>query len=181
MKDPNEYTIDEVAIWLGCIGLGEKVAPFRENAIDGAMLVTLSKEDLTGDLGLSNLQTKKVLNSLESTKQITGSGGGDTTELQAEVDTLKQENEKLKAEITSLKAPKQVAPAPAPAPAPKQAPPPKKQHTVVRGAATGAAGGAMKGAIVGAILPGMDASDGAKAGAAVGATKGGLRGLRARR
>jgi uncharacterized protein YdcH (DUF465 family) len=87
--------------------------PFRENAIDGAMLVTLSKEDLTGDLGLSNLQTKKVLNSLESTKQITGSGGGDTTELQAEVDTLKQENEKLKAEITSLKAPKQVAPAPA--------------------------------------------------------------------
>jgi hypothetical protein len=188
MKDPEEYTIDEVAIWLNCIGLGEKVDPFRENAVDGAMLVTLNKEDLTGDLGLSSLQAKKVMNSVESTTEITGEGGGGdaTAEQKAFVEKLMQENAQLKAELASLKEPRQAAPAPtpapapAPAPAPKQAPPPKNQHEIARGAAKGAAGGAMKGAIAGAILPGMDASDGAKAGAAVGATKGGLHGARAR-
>jgi hypothetical protein len=184
MKDPEEYTIDEVCIWLNCIGLGTKVDPFRENAVDGNMLVTLTTEDLTGDLGLSNLQAKKVVASIESTKEITASGGGgDSGAWEATVDSLTKENADLKAQLAALKPPPVAAPAPAPvaatAPA-KPAPPPKHKHEVARGAAGGAAVGATKGAIVGAIVPGMDAKDGAKAGAAVGGLSGGLRGARRR-
>ena len=67
MKPLSSYSIDEVAIWISCIGLSDKSVPFRDNAIDGGMLVTLTFEDLTGDLGLTALQAKKVQRSIEFT------------------------------------------------------------------------------------------------------------------
>eukprot|EP00542_Grammatophora_oceanica_P011757 CAMPEP_0194046512 /NCGR_PEP_ID=MMETSP0009_2-20130614/21388_1 /TAXON_ID=210454 /ORGANISM="Grammatophora oceanica, Strain CCMP 410" /LENGTH=189 /DNA_ID=CAMNT_0038691831 /DNA_START=31 /DNA_END=600 /DNA_ORIENTATION=+ len=180
-----DYDVDEVCIFLSCIGLGTKVEPFRENAVDGDMFTTLSHEDLTGDLGLSNLQAKKVLRAVQEEGD-GGGGEGDLEETTARIQALEAENAQLKSQIAALKRqlqPPAPAPAPKPAPAPAPAPPPPqpRQPGVIGGAARGAAGGAMKGAIAGAILPGMSASDGAKAGAAVGATTGGLRGLRGRR
>jgi SAM domain (Sterile alpha motif) len=48
----------EVCIWLNAIGLGSKVGPFQDNAVDGDLLCSLSQEDLTNDLGLSGLQVR---------------------------------------------------------------------------------------------------------------------------
>ena len=53
-----DFDIQEVCIWLNAIGLGTKVGPFRENAVDGDLLCSLSLDDLTGDLGLSGLQVR---------------------------------------------------------------------------------------------------------------------------
>jgi hypothetical protein len=55
-KPINEYTVEEVATWVECIGL--KSGPFKDNAVDGDMLCNLTPEDLTGDLGLSGLESE---------------------------------------------------------------------------------------------------------------------------
>jgi hypothetical protein len=60
MKTPGEYSVDEVCIWVNAIGLGAKMDGFRENSVDGGMLVGLTLDDLTADLGLNNLQAKKL-------------------------------------------------------------------------------------------------------------------------
>lgn len=185
-KDPSEYDLDEVCIWLTAIGLGSKVEGFRENSVGGSMLVTLEPEDFA-ELGLSSLQGKKVVRSLEFTKDLAnegGGGGGDP----ALVAALEKENASLKDENAALRAQlREYAPAPAPPPpAPKAAPAPAPSAhrqpagaPVVRGAAGGAARGAVLGAVAGAIAG--DAGKGAKMGAAVGGTAGGMRGMGARR
>jgi len=113
MKVIKEYDVDEVAIWLNCIGLGAHIGPFRDIAVDGDMLTSLTLEDLTGDLGLSHLQAKKLLHSLEFTVGLTGGGGagggGDDAaakvkELEAENAQLKEENAKLKASLQGAQA-----------------------------------------------------------------------------
>lgn len=200
MKALENYDVDEVAIWLSCIGLGPKVSQFRENGIDGNMLVTLTDVELEQDLGLTRLQAKKVLQQIDFTKELVA---GDRTsndegvlqrnrELEAMIDQLQHENARLKSELKRYQQPQYVpptssaqvyhqAPAPAPSQQPSQTSRPASGGGVLRGAAGGAASGAVKGAIVGAILPGMDASDGAKAGAAAGAAGGAMHGLRERR
>jgi hypothetical protein len=40
MKNPKDFDVDEVAICLMAIGLESKIDVFRENAIDGAMMVS---------------------------------------------------------------------------------------------------------------------------------------------
>lgn len=188
---PSNFSVDEVCMWLTAVGLGSKIGDFKENAIDGGMLVTLKDEDLQGDLGLSNLQVRKFHQSLEFSTSLAaaGGGGGGST---AEVADLKKENAKLKAKIADLQAvidalqqdQPQSAPAPAPR-APAPAPQPTKQqqhkpgHPVVKGAAGGAARGAVLGAIGGAIAG--DPGKGAAMGAAMGAAGGGMGGLAARR
>ena len=195
VKAPEDYTVTEVCVWLNAIGLGSKIESFKENDVDGRLLVGLTKDDLTGDLGLSSLQAKKVLAELEFANSIaSGSGGGDGGALQAENEALKAEIQKLKAEVADQKAiidalsgpppdpaPKRAPdPKPAPAPAPKP-PPPRRhnEHEVLRGAAGGAARGVVIGAIGGAIAG--DPAQGAKMGAAMGGAAGGMRGIQARR
>ena len=51
-----DFDNHEVCIWLNAIGLGSKIQPFRESAVDGDLLCSLNLDDLTGDLGLSGLQ-----------------------------------------------------------------------------------------------------------------------------
>jgi hypothetical protein len=112
MKAIKDYDVDEVAIWLNCIGLGDHAGPFRENDIDGKLLASLTSEDLTGDLGLSHLQAKKLQRHLEFTTELTGGGGGaqgdeaaaKIKELDAEVAQLKEENAQLKAATQDHKA-----------------------------------------------------------------------------
>merc|ERR1712137_493043 len=60
------WSVDQVVLFVEGLGLGHIVEPFRENAIDGQMLVELSASDLCGELGLTKLQAKKVLARLPS-------------------------------------------------------------------------------------------------------------------
>jgi ABC-type transport system substrate-binding protein len=207
-KYPSEYTQEEVNVWLNSIGLGSKVDEFKENAIDGSMLVTLSPDDLQGDLGLSNLQVRKFQQALDFAVSLAagGSGGGDNERLAAlegEIQKLREENASLKMinkelyeQINNAGRTTAYAPAPAPVPPPQQQyhqqqPPPPQQyyapapaphrneHHVVKGAAGGAAKGAVIGAIGGAIAG--DPAQGAKMGAAMGGASGGMQGIRRQR
>lgn len=54
------WDLDEVCIWLNCIGLGDKVDSFRENTIDGDSLLSLTVDDLSEELGLSKLQVRRT-------------------------------------------------------------------------------------------------------------------------
>lgn len=173
MKDLKDFSTQEVGYFLTAAGVGDKVNSFAENGVDGALLLSLTEEDFKNDLGLSGLQSKKVLNAIDFMKSGSGASSEQVAALQKEVADLKDENVKLQKELAALKQPKQ-APAPAPAPKPKP-----KGAPVVRGAAGGAAKGAILGAVGGAIAG--DAAKGAKIGAAVGATGGGMQGLAARR
>lgn len=190
-KDPQNYSTNEVAMWLVAIGLGSKVETFKEAGVDGSMLVILGSEDFA-ELGLSGLQGKKLMTSLEFSKSIAeeGGGGGGGAD-PALVQQLKDENMALRAQLEAYQERDAPAPAPAPSPPPPPArapspPPPQQQQArpaprghVIRGAAGGAAGGAIKGAVVGAMLG--DAGKGAAVGAAAGVTGGALSGLGARR
>jgi hypothetical protein len=159
-KDPVTYDIDEVCIWITAIGLGSKVDVFRENAVDGDMLLSLTAEDFVDPLGLTSLQAKKIKRSLEFTKQLANeSGGGGGEEAASKIKALEEINEYLKNENAALKMQLQEfqnakarPPAAAPAPPPKPAPAPqRKEHHVIKGAAGGAAKGALLGVIGGAI------------------------------
>eukprot|EP00529_Nitzschia_sp_RCC80_P035732 CAMPEP_0113515858 /NCGR_PEP_ID=MMETSP0014_2-20120614/41223_1 /TAXON_ID=2857 /ORGANISM="Nitzschia sp." /LENGTH=184 /DNA_ID=CAMNT_0000412563 /DNA_START=16 /DNA_END=569 /DNA_ORIENTATION=+ /assembly_acc=CAM_ASM_000159 len=174
-KSPSQYSQEEVAIFLNSIGLGSKIDGFKENGVDGALLVTLTEDDLKNDLGMSNLQARKFLQSLDFAKSLSesdGAGGGGG----AEVATLKEENEKLKEEIQQLKMVNKDlheklagTSAPPPAPAPKPAPAPAPAPSSYKSSEPSAA------AIAG------DAAQGAKMGAAMGGAAGGMRGMGARR
>ena len=49
-----------VARWLPTQGLGHISHKFTENAVDGAFLQELTTEELVSELGLTQLQAKKV-------------------------------------------------------------------------------------------------------------------------
>jgi len=132
LKQPNDFSTDEVGMWLVAIGLGMKVQAFKDAGVDGSMLVILSETDFA-ELTLSSLQGKKLLTSLESYKTMVGAGGGGgggadpavVQQLQAENAALRQQLAAYQKPSTKTAAP----PAPAPAPAPQQQqqsrPPPK--------------------------------------------------------
>lgn len=154
----NQWSVDDVATWLCAIGLGSKVEAFKENAVDGGLLCTLSKEDLQNDLELSGIQAKKVLMELDFANSLTSGGGGgaDPAEIEALQAQLKEKDAKiaqLEQEIAALKPappPEPVKSVPAPAPAPTYhapAPAPRRGRPVVKGAAGGAAKGAATGAV----------------------------------
>ncbi|KAL3808217.1 hypothetical protein ACHAXA_006320 [Cyclostephanos tholiformis] len=202
-KDFNEYSAEEISLWLIAQGLGEQSSKFLAEGVDGDFLLTLSADDLKNDLGLTSLQAKKLMKNIEFSKTIGASDekGKEVDKLMREVNELEEKVQVLQhavkakdreiaelrnkisgMQVTETRSPAPPQPVPhspahAPKPAPTPAPAPMGRR-VVGGAARGAAGGAVKGAIVGAILPGMDAADGAAAGAAVGAFGGGVGGLR---
>lgn len=184
VESPKNFTQEEVAMWLVATGMGDKVAVFKQNSVDGGLLVTLTTADLTGDLGFTNLQARKFLQNLEFTTNLSA-GGGDTSALVAE-------NQALKAQVAQLQRANQelqarlggTAPPAQPAYHQQQAaaPPPKKntgQGEVVKGAAGGALRGAAIGAIGGAIMG--DPGQGAKMGAAMGGAGGAMNGIGRRR
>ena len=119
--------------------------------------MTLTDDDLKNDLGLSNLQARKFLQSLDFAKGLSSEGAGAGSG--AEIAALTEENEKLKGEIQQLKMVNKdlheklaatSAPPPAPAPAPRPAPapaPPPSHHKSSGGGEVirGAGGGALKG------------------------------------
>ena len=98
------WDIDEVAIWLNCIGLSSKVDVFRANAVDGDLLVSLTMADLTGDLELSNLQAKKLLQRIETTRDmhelLKGKGGDGNNEDMAALESRLEEMELANKELS---------------------------------------------------------------------------------
>jgi predicted lipid-binding transport protein (Tim44 family) len=137
----------------------------------------LGDEDFK-ELGLSSLQSKKVMRGIEiSTSQSEQGGAGDDSE---RIKELEAEIVELRAQLEENK--KVAAPPPVTAPAPRHdappvraAPPESNEHHVLRGAAGGALRGVIIGAVAGAVAG--DAKKGAKIGAATGGAVGGVRGV----
>lgn len=110
IKSLQSYSVADVALWLNIIGLGDKASAFQENAVDGDMLLSLTHEDMVGDLGLSNLQAKKLERALDFTKSVEkelsqeGGEGKDSDhvkELETQLEELKKQNEELKSKLAS--------------------------------------------------------------------------------
>ena len=68
-KDLTVWNVADVRAWLSEIEMSHVSPQFVENLIDGAMLATLTDEDLQGLLGLSVLQTRKVRRELANLNQ----------------------------------------------------------------------------------------------------------------
>jgi len=173
-KEPANYDVDEVCLFLMAIGLDAKIPKFRENAIDGGMLLALEDGDYA-ELDVTSLQMKKIRREIEFCTNLAkeegggGGGGADAAklqELQAENEKLKAQNAELKSVLEAMQKPPEPPQKSAPPPAARAPPPPRREHHVVRGAAGGAARGAALGAVAGAISG--DPAQGAKMGAAMG-------------
>lgn len=66
----NAWDVEEVVKYMECLGLSHRADKFREDAIDGEMLCSLSEEDLISEVGLSKLQARKVITRLPTTSPI---------------------------------------------------------------------------------------------------------------
>lgn len=101
LKEINEFSAEEVGLWLTAQGLGEKAPAFVDEGVDGDLLLSLSIDDLKNDLGLSGLQSKKVMKNIEFSKNLTtaSEGGGEGGE---EVEQLKEDIKNLTAAKEAL-------------------------------------------------------------------------------
>ena len=54
------WTVDDVCKYIENLELSHVIEAFRDNAVDGRMLASLSEEDLVAELGLKPLQARKV-------------------------------------------------------------------------------------------------------------------------
>ena len=66
LKDIKDFTADEVGLWLAAQGIDSSKA--IEEKVDGDLLLSLSADDFKSDLGLSGLQSKKVMKNIEFSK-----------------------------------------------------------------------------------------------------------------
>jgi hypothetical protein len=76
LKPINQYTVEEVGMWLTAQGLGDHASTFIDAGVDGDVLVSLDINDLKNDLFLSGLQAKKVLSNIEFSKGMTTNSSG---------------------------------------------------------------------------------------------------------
>jgi hypothetical protein len=106
MQPVSSYSVDDVALWLFCQGMGEAViAAFRQNDVDGSTLVALTQEELVSELGLTRLQAKRVQRSIEFTEGIVASSSrSPTADLESEVARLQKENDDLKGQLQKLQS-----------------------------------------------------------------------------
>ena len=65
LKPINEYSVQEVSMWLTAQGLGEYSPTFVSTGVTGDVLVSLEVEDLKNDLHLSDDHAKLVLSNIE--------------------------------------------------------------------------------------------------------------------
>lgn len=93
LKDFEEYSAEEIGLWLTAQGLGDKAPKFVEEGVDGDLLCSLTVDDLKNDLDLSSLQAKKVLKNIEFSKNL--KAGGDSEGGGEEAEKLKHEIELL--------------------------------------------------------------------------------------
>ena len=63
-EHPRKNSECQVVQFITDLGLGHISEKFRENAVDGQMLLDLSEEDMCAELGLQKLQARKVVQRL---------------------------------------------------------------------------------------------------------------------
>jgi uncharacterized protein YdcH (DUF465 family) len=157
LKDLKDFSVEEVGMWLSVQGLGTKAETFVTEGVDGQLLLDLTDEEFKNDLGLSGLQTKKLMKNIKFTQELTAKAedGDDADELSEKIKSLTAENdslddkieeleskiaerdaeiEQLKKQIEELKAPIVVEAEPEPAPVvvearPAPVPAPEPQRT----------------------------------------------------
>jgi len=94
MKPVEYWDKGEVALYMHCLGFD--VGSFLENSVDGEMLLSLSLDDLTIELGLDEIQAQKLLTSVEHSKSyadgnnIIEKSEKEISELQEKVDYIKK-------------------------------------------------------------------------------------------
>ena len=59
-KRPREWSVGDVVHFLESCELGHLKDVFQKNGVDGGFLLTLSDKELVEELGLTNLQVKKI-------------------------------------------------------------------------------------------------------------------------
>jgi hypothetical protein len=165
MKHPKDYSVDEVCLFFVSLELGHLVPKIRDNSVDGGLLVSLAESDFMNDLGLSGLQTKRVMRGIEFASDLSGGGEGkgaseeEAAALKEKIAALEKENRELKDEVMNLRAALQPEPPKQQPQYYSQPPPPQQCHhhrpppgaPVVREAAKGTARGAVLGAVAGAV------------------------------
>lgn len=77
LKDIKEFSAEEVGLWLTVQGLGAKAESFIAEGVDGELLLALSEEEFKNDLGLSGLQTKKLMKNIAFTKELVEDADGE--------------------------------------------------------------------------------------------------------
>lgn len=107
LKDIKEFSAEEVGMWLTVQGLGAKAETFIAEGVDGDLLLDLTEEELKNDLGLSGLQTKKLMKNIAFTRELVeeSEGGGsekEVSELEGKIKTLSDENESLEEKLETL-------------------------------------------------------------------------------
>jgi hypothetical protein len=90
------WTEEEVAVWLLCVGLGEKAEAFKANDVDGSILLTLATPELTDGLGLNHMEAKKMVDALEFTKSVS-----DLETLAAELHAVQLEKKELEDQLVT--------------------------------------------------------------------------------
>lgn len=100
-KDFNEYSAEEIGLWLIAQGLGDHASKFVEEGVDGDLLLSLSVNDLMNDLGLSSLQAKKLMKNIEFSKMIGASDekGNEAEKLMGEVNALEEKVQALQHQV----------------------------------------------------------------------------------
>jgi septal ring factor EnvC (AmiA/AmiB activator) len=109
-KHPKDFTQAEVGMFLVAIGLGNKVEAFQSAGIDGSMLVVLGGEEDAAELGVSSIQGKKLLMSVEqATAMAEGYAGdagdtsaGETDASKVKIQDLQDENQALRTQTRDL-------------------------------------------------------------------------------
>jgi hypothetical protein len=100
----NAFDLDEVCTFLTAIGLGDKVGSFRENGIDGDMFTTLTVEDFMSELGLTSLQAKKIVRSIEAEMSRSSSSAAPSEATLERVKALEAQNASLKRQVAAAQA-----------------------------------------------------------------------------
>ena len=107
IKDIKDFSAEEVGMWFAAQGLDpSKVV---SEGVDGDLLLSLSDEDLKNDLGLSGLQTKKVMKNIEFSKEqfvkVEGGGGDEETDkLRGDMEAISLEKSSLEDKISELES-----------------------------------------------------------------------------
>ena len=106
LKDIKDFSAEEVGLWLTLQGLGSKAEAFIEEGVDGDLLLDLTEEELKHDLGLSGIQTKKIMKNIAFCRELAEDGGTEkeTSELEDKIKSLSVENETLDDKIEALEA-----------------------------------------------------------------------------
>ena len=100
LKEFKDYTPTEVGLWLTAQGLGQFAEKFQEEGVDGDLLLSLTADDLKNDLGLSSIQTKKVLKNVEFSRGLGApADGGEAEELRRKLAERDDEVRKLRDEL----------------------------------------------------------------------------------